>query len=411
MSAPVAKGPSKMVWVALALVLTCAAALAAVMLIPSKGTIVVTVAGPGQRAIDSVEIFIDGKKVCDSSPCIANDLEAGTHIVKAKAKGYLEPAPQATKTGEPVNLVLSLASEGTGIKVSAEGSGLKLFVDGKEIGPLPQDLKDLAAGDHQIRIESNGRFEVYEEKVTLAADQMKVIGPLKLKVKRGTANIEAGNNASDAKVLLVTGKEKRQIPEIPYKVEIDASKGYLLVATKKGFATTTLPVTFEPGKDQKKFVINMRREGDPAPAAASGSQESGNTEASEPVAAAEPAEEPATPSAETMPTVSTPPATGGDPRKARLAAASTPVSAPASTPATKTASASAATGQGTLNINSIPASNVLLDGKPVGKTPKVGMSVSAGSHTVVFVHAEYGRKTVVVTVVPGRAATAMTRFP
>ena len=41
-------------------------------------------------------------------------------------------------------------------------------------------------------------------------------------------------------------------------------------------------------------------------------------------------------------------------------------------------------GQGTLNINSTPVSNVILDGKPLGATPKGGLKVSAGPHTVVF---------------------------
>ncbi|MGC4070093.1 MAG: PEGA domain-containing protein [Polyangiaceae bacterium] len=85
-----------------------------------------------------------------------------------------------------------------------------------------------------------------------------------------------------------------------------------------------------------------------------------------------------------------------------------------STTSTKTATASAApaaTGQGTLNINSIPQSNVLLDGRPLGKTPRAGVSVPGGSHTVVFIHPEHGRKQVVVTVIPGRTATAAVRFP
>ena len=56
-------------------------------------------------------------------------------------------------------------------------------------------------------------------------------------------------------------------------------------------------------------------------------------------------------------------------------------------------------------------SNVILDGKPLGTTPKVGLKVSAGAHTVVFIHAEHGRKVRGVNVKPGEAATAAVRFP
>jgi serine/threonine-protein kinase len=233
---------------------------------------------------------------------------------------------------------------------------------------------------------------------------MKVIGPLKLKVLRGTVNIEAGSNADGVKVLLVNGSEKRQIPKLPYKVEIDTSKGYQIVASKKGYSTVTLPVKFEDGKDQQQFTINLRKDGE---GAAGSDSEASSVAKSD-----------STPSAESIPTVShSAPSSGSgsDPRKARIASASPPPAthtSTASTPAaSKTSSAASATGQGTLNINSIPQSNVLLDGRPLGKTPKAGVSVSGGSHTVVFIHPEHGRKQVVVTVIPGRAATAAVRFP
>ena len=58
-----------------------------------------------------------------------------------------------------------------------------------------------------------------------------------------------------------------------------------------------------------------------------------------------------------------------------------------------------------------PVSNVILDGKPLGQTPKVGVSVSPGSHTVIFVHPEHGRKAKSVTAEAGKTAAAIVRFP
>jgi serine/threonine-protein kinase len=52
-----------------------------------------------------------------------------------------------------------------------------------------------------------------------------------------------------------------------------------------------------------------------------------------------------------------------------------------------------------------------LDGRPLGTTPKVGLKVSAGAHSVVFVHAEHGRKATSVNVPAGGTATAAVRFP
>ncbi len=38
-----------------------------------------------------------------------------------------------------------------------------------------------------------------------------------------------------------------------------------------------------------------------------------------------------------------------------------------------------------LSINSIPVSNVVLDGRPLGQTPKMRVRVKPGGHSVVFV--------------------------
>jgi serine/threonine-protein kinase len=62
-----------------------------------------------------------------------------------------------------------------------------------------------------------------------------------------------------------------------------------------------------------------------------------------------------------------------------------------------------------LNINSIPASNVILDGRPMGTTPKIGVSVSSGRHTVVFV-LEGKRASKSVTVAAGASQTVAHRF-
>jgi hypothetical protein len=68
-------------------------------------------------------------------------------------------------------------------------------------------------------------------------------------------------------------------------------------------------------------------------------------------------------------------------------------------------------GMATLNINSIPASRVVVDGRPLGQTPKVGLKLPPGAHTVVFIHPEHGRKVQRVTLQAGQAQTASVRFP
>jgi serine/threonine-protein kinase len=337
------------------------AALVVYFALPQQGSIVVTVAGPGNKSVDAVQVFVDGAKKCDTSPCRVSDLGPGTHMVKVTAAGYQATADQAVKVdgGEEavLNVTLARASDGTGIRVPSVSAGLvKLYVDGKEIGPLPQELKELAPGEHVVKI-AGDRYEPYEKRITLASDEMLSI-EAKLKVVKGLATIKAGDGATGARVLLVSGNERRPIPKLPIKIDITTDKPWNIVATRNGYEDFKKPIVFEDGQAEATFVVEM--------------YEKGKTPPPKPIGKA-------------------PTGVGKGPDKPDKP--------------------EPAAGGGTLNINSIPVSNVILDGRPLGTTPKTGISVPAGNHTVVFVHAEHGRKVRSVNVPAGGSATAAVRFP
>ncbi len=360
-------GSDKLKWAAIA----AAGALILIGIIfialPGAGTLVVSVAGPGNKAVDKVKVFIDDKEVCSKAPCIAADLKSGTHIVKVVAEGYGSTAGKAYKvesgTETPVNITLAAPSPGTGILVKHQGSGLKLWVDGKEVGSLPQELKEMSPGAHEIKIGGSDRYEEYEETVNVESDKILTIEP-KLKVLKGEATLEPGENADGAKILLVSGKERRPLnKDLPVRLEVGTDKRYKIVATKKGYETYENFIEFDDGKAEKTFIISLKESDD------------GADEQEEP---------PATPARTRVP--------------ARRHVNSAPARA-------------AATGKGTLNINSIPVSKVILDGVPKGSTPVTNIKVSPGTHTVVFMHPKHGRKVRAVTVQAGKTATAAVRFP
>jgi hypothetical protein len=66
-------------------------------------------------------------------------------------------------------------------------------------------------------------------------------------------------------------------------------------------------------------------------------------------------------------------------------------------------------GSGTLTITSTPPCNVVLDGRPLGPTPHT-ISVSAGPHSVVFIHPSKGRKSMQVDAAAGKTAVASVTF-
>ncbi len=97
------------------------------------------------------------------------------------------------------------------------------------------------------------------------------------------------------------------------------------------------------------------------------------------------------------------PTTGAAPARAVPVAA-----APAPAPAVvKTRPVAKAPGK--LNINSIPASHVVLDGRPLGQTPRLGVRVSPGRHTVMFINGEK-RAVRAFSVLPGATKVISARL-
>jgi hypothetical protein len=65
--------------------------------------------------------------------------------------------------------------------------------------------------------------------------------------------------------------------------------------------------------------------------------------------------------------------------------------------------------KGLLAASSNPPSSIVVDGRPLGKTPRA-LELSPGVHTVVFIHPTFGRKSVTAYVLPGKTANAAVDF-
>ncbi|MET0593074.1 MAG: hypothetical protein ABW133_10265, partial [Polyangiaceae bacterium] len=165
---------------------------------------------------------------------------------------------------------------------------------------------------------------------------------------------------------------------------IETSKNWTIEATKNGYEDLRQPITFED-RAEKVFVIALNeRSGSSVSAAADRPERTERPERPAAVAAAAPAPRPR------------PPAEPREPREPR--------------PAPAGDDDTAAGGNCTLNFNSIPVSNVLLDGRPLGGTPRLGVSTSAGTHTVIFVSPEEGRKSTQVSCKAGETRTVAVRL-
>lgn len=123
------------------------------------------------------------------------------------------------------------------------------------------------------------------------------------------------------------------------------------------------------------------------------------------------------PTAELPPTVELPPTAAPVTPTAELPQEPPPSAAPGRTGGGRVPGvASAPEPQGssgggcTLNANSIPPSQVVIDGRPAGTTPRLAVSMPCGSHTVTFTHPDRGRKTLAITLTAGKPGTVAVKF-
>jgi hypothetical protein len=340
-----------------------------VFLPKSKGSVLVNVADQRGAPVNRLDVFVDGKKSpeCGTAPCTVPELSTGAHEIKVLAEGFDVPAVQAVvvESGKPtpVNFVVG-SSRGTGIKVSGVQAGVKLYVDDKEIGPLPQDVHDLSAGDHVIRVAGSERYQALEKHVTVDRDRVEDLGTITLKVLKGKVTVAPGT--SGARVYIVSGSDRRELPMLPISVDIDTMKSWSLEASKPGYEDYRQLISFDDGQAEKAYTVTLE------PRSVGGAI-------------------PMSP--------------------APVMNYSSPSPAPAPRPSPVAAAPAAEGGEAFLNINSIPPSTCFLDGRSLGSTPRVHVSVKPGAHTVKFVDSDDGlSKTISVSVGAGETKPAVSKL-
>jgi serine/threonine-protein kinase len=407
-----ASGGSKIGIVLSVLALVAVVAIAVFMFLPKKGGLKIDIQANSGAPVGKAEIFVDGKKECDTTPCVVSELSPGPKTIKVIAPEFapVQPVTATVEAGKDVPVTVTVESSGapaqapsaamatvTGLKIIAATPNAKLFVDGTDKGTLPVELKDLAPGAHKLRFEAGDRYEKLEQSVDVESGKLKEIGPIKLKVLKGQVALELATEGAQVK-LVDQKKVERKVPEgewkkQPVKIELDPNGGWKIVATKKGFDDFSQELTFDDGVAEKSIRISLSETGKASDtsAAVTGSISENSASGS------------ATGSASGS-------ATGSASGSATGSASGSTASDPKAGGDTKGPAVAPAGGNGTLNINSIPVSKVVLDGRPLGSTPKVGVSVPAGSHTVIFIHPEKGKQTVTVTVKAGETKTAAVKF-
>jgi serine/threonine-protein kinase len=286
----------------------------------------------------------------------------------------------------------------TGLRVGGHQPGVHVYVNDRDMGPVPAELTELPPGPVKIRIAGNERYAPIEKSVTLLKDEVLDIGAPQLKVLKGKVTVTL--DTAGARVFVVSGNDRRELPTLPISVEVDPQKVWTIEAVKPGYDDYRQPVRFDDGVAEKAVTVTLSPKGTAAPPTAAAP--------AVPAAALPVAGNPAVTTPARAPAPRPPPAPA--PRRDPATGPTSGTTSAASV-AGGSASGTETTGEAFLNINSIPPSSVVLDGKPIGSTPKVKLSVSPGTHTVLFVNPDEGlKKSITVTVGPGETKAAVAKL-
>ena len=242
-----------------------------------------------------------------------------------KEKPEEKPAEDTKETQDTKEEVVA-AKPGT-LTLELTPADAKVTVDGKDIvGASPRVVPNLESDKpHKLVVSKGDTFLPFEQDVNIPAGGNLPL-PVKLQLKEVTVAVKT--EPKGAKVALVKGDEVTPQKKSSFKITREAGADYKIEATKKGYETTRVPITFT-GEAAQEVKVVLIKEGE-------GGDETGE---------------------EATPATDKPKKTNTQPK------------------AKKTA---------TLKIGAVPPATVYVDGRKQSKKTPVVVKVTPGTHKVKF---------------------------
>ncbi len=321
---------------------------------------------------DSTVLF-DGQTIGSSSPFVVTSVIPGEkHLLEVRKDGYRawsqEVQVQAGQTLQfPVTLQPGAAGEGAvggnvvqptpnpgaevatgGFSLESTPPGAKVFLDGLALGGMtPLRVANLVPRSYEVRLKL-ADFREYITRLDVKSGVDMSLPRVSLVPERVQVRIVSDPAGADA--VAVRGDERRALGRTPLSVSLDNNdQAWTIEVAREKFERFSQELKPE-GTSEIKIAATLIR--------------SGTSTRREPTDTAERA-----------------------PKKPRE-------------------EASSGGGNGTLRINSRPWSQVFVDGKLIGNTPQMNMSLSEGQHRISLHNPEFNlRKNLSVTIRAGQVET------
>ncbi|NUO51996.1 MAG: PEGA domain-containing protein, partial [Polyangiaceae bacterium] len=242
-------------------------ALVAFFIMRRPGGIEVDVKDANGSSVPRAEVFVDGRKVCDATPCFVSDVEVGRHSVRVLTEGAAaakdkEALVADVRAGEVARLVVSLEPSLGTLIVANDQAGVRIFVDGADRGTLPAKLTDLSPGKHEVKL-SGERYKTWEKSVDVAAGESLDLGNPRLTVTKGRVLVTL--KTEGARIELVRADDlsrpKALDGPFPRAVEVPIESGsWKLVAKKRGLPDFVRALDFSDGVAEKTIEVRLSKE-------------------------------------------------------------------------------------------------------------------------------------------------------
>jgi len=233
-----------------------------VYLVVGDGQILVSISARGAVPIKHLDVFVDGKKVdCTGVPCAVPGQPRGLHAVEVSAEGFAATPTKSVEVQARGSAMVSFvldALPSLGLKVAGTQPGAVLSIDDREVGELPQWVRGLALGTHEILVSAGDNYQSIERSIELEPGKLTDLGVIKLKVLIGKLTILPGQIVAD-EVTLHRGSDRQELRQLPITLSVVADDHWTITASKRGYARLVQSVNFDDGEREKTYTLNFTR--------------------------------------------------------------------------------------------------------------------------------------------------------
>ena len=200
--------------------------------------------------VNDAEVWIDGNLQTAKTPSRFDKIAIGPHIVEVrkdpampwKQQVNVEKDKVATVQGE---LKATIAGPGGTLRVLSNVEGARAYIDGKDVGETPVDIKGIKAGEHLIEVKAPGHVAA-ERRVTVNAGSTEV---LKLELQpeasaKTTGTVKVVSPEPEAEVAI----DGAMVGKVPQEKEL-GSGDHFIVVRKVGFADFEKKIRVEAGQE------------------------------------------------------------------------------------------------------------------------------------------------------------------